>query len=219
MNFKAWLEDKEWYLFGETVVLYHGTSSALLNIIKTEGIKPPEENLEEYALRLVQRYIKNPPPELLKKIESNALSFRKDNKFHKTSNVIYLDGSFKEAQTYAEHYFKYGGEIAYTIWRECAAWLKQDIRPMYDSSHPIVVEVEIPWKWMETYIGDLKEKYRKLINVWRQWDHKHHDTFSDFLKTNVQPMEVRVRHPIAPRMIRQIHDIPRPQLHPGEPES
>ena len=238
MNFKNWLiskrttfryadkisnfvclESKEWYLFGESVVLYHGTTSALSETIRSEGLKPPDEKLENYILKLITQYLKNPPENLIDEIKSK-LSFRLNSETNRTSDVVYLDGSFKEASNYANHYYKYGGEIAFDVWQTVNRHIcrkkhhKKNCEeihfpPIYNKSFPIVVEVEIPWKWMETY-RDLRNTYESAILSWRTHSKYAYKDFSEYLKKAVESVEVRVRHLILPNMIKTIHSLSKP---------
>jgi len=238
MEFRTWFESKHnpWYLFNDTAVLYHGTSSAFLDIIGTVGLLPPKQNLLEYAREIAKKYLPDVPDAEIDKMVKDAVDFRKDNERHRTSNVIYLAGGWKEAKSYAESYYRHGGEIGYEIWTKAnnyvayknlgwkwrQAQYDTHVKPIFSDAHPIIVEVEVPKKWMKSYY-DLWEKYNGAIKHWQRlqkWYEERGMSFSDYLAKEVVGVEIRVEHIIPTSMIREIHHLPKVQsLKPGEPES
>lgn len=226
MNFRNWLEQR-WYEFKDTVTLYHGTSSALIANLQTEGLKPPEENLEEFALRILKLYKVRPSKPLMEWIHRYSLSLRANSSqhVHRTANVVYLAPKFKEAKGYAVSYYKYGGEMASEIWRAINVHKSKQrklpkmepiVPPIYDNAHPVVVEVAVPFQWMKTY-HNLEEKYRRALTYWesmKDWYAKHTDdvrTVDDFLNKEISDFEVRVEEAIPPSMIKQIHTLEAPE--------
>lgn len=208
-----------WYLFNETAILYHGTSSAFLDIIRTQGLLPPDENLQEYAHRIVKKYLEQIPVEIEEKIKKHTLTGRQDSAFHKTSNVIYLSGDFKQAENYANSYYRHGGEIGYEVWRwvnEYTAHQKgyenagRDVHvyPIYNNSRPIVLEVEVPRAWMRTY-RSLPDSYKRLVKHWkrlRKWYAERGVSFKDYLDKEAG-VEIRVEEPISPNAVKKVHNL------------
>lgn len=226
MEFRNWIEAK-WHEFGDTVHLFHGTSSAFEHIIKTEGLKPPNENIEEYALGIAAQY--GPvSPQLIDFIKKNVLTARKDTPLHKTSNVLYLVASKKNAVGYAHSYAKHGGEIGYEIWRflndqemekklgprpRRAYGDHTFVKPIYPDGRPIIVEVEIPFKWMKTFV-DLPELYKRIVKYWEREKDENgvfhgiygkYTNFNDYIENEVTGFEIRVAETIPPNMVKNIH--------------
>jgi hypothetical protein len=120
MQFKQWFENN-WYEFKENVTLYHGTSTAFTENIKQDGLKPPQDDILNYGLQIAKRYMSKVPPAIIQKIKERLYN-REDTNNHQLFKAIYLTPSFNDAVGYAKAYYKYGGEIAYTIWREINTW-------------------------------------------------------------------------------------------------
>lgn len=214
MNFKIWLEQK-WREFKDTVILYHGTSSAYIPIIQTEGLKPPQENLEEYALKILKQYTE-PTPELIEFVKKHIISTRTDTPIHKISSVIYLVPEFQQAANYAKSYYQQGGEIAFEIWRLINARERkrknlmdsEPISPIFKHAHPIVVEVTVPFKWMKTY-HNLSERHKSALDGWEAYAKSSGDytDVNDFIDREISGFEVRVEETIPYSFVKAIHDI------------
>lgn len=209
MEFKTWLEQK-WHNFGSDITLYHGTSSALLDRIQKDGIKPPKKDFYAYGLEIVKYYLGKVPEELRTQIASITGS-REDI----LENVIYLSTDQREATTYAKTTYKFGGEIHMELWRTCNYWLvkqknaqKPDfedvhIKPRYDESQPVVLEVEVPYEWMMT-TDNLRTEFDWWLQQWKNGDKKHYRSFQDYL--DEQGFEVRIKETVPPSMIKKIHN-------------
>lgn len=218
MNFRPWIEQK-WFEFKETVTLYHGTSSALVPKLKTEGIKPPDESLEAYALKIIKSYGKEPSPPLIDWILKNSLSMRSDNPAHKTSNVIYLSPKFQQAEGYATSYYQFGGEIASEIWRAINVieskkkglpHMEKIVPPIYPDAHPVVIEVEIPYAWAKSYY-DLHQRHLDGLKLWKSLKQPGKDkTVEDFMQ-ELGDFEMRVEETIPPKMIKKVHSLEKPK--------
>lgn len=221
MQFKQWLEN-HWYDFKETVTLYHGTSTAFTEDIKRDGLKPPQDDLLNYGLQIAKRYMSKVPPALIKKIKEGLL-IRTDTNNHQLFKAIYLTPDFKGAAGYAQAYYKYGGEIAHTIWREINIWKNKEqgveitgnndpilIQPIHQHHQPIVLEIEISWNWMKTF-HDLRKKFDRAVTSWEDYEKTHYEkegkTFNDYIHNWVEDFEIRVTEPIPPNMIKNIHPI------------
>lgn len=222
MSFRNLVEDKEWYLFGPTVTLYHGTSSALLPKIKSEGLKPPDETMKEFSRKLLRAYgVDNDEIDPLADQVNRIISFRFNSEDKpKTADVVYLSTSFKQAKGYADSYFMFGGEIASDVWATINQLeakkqrVKFDrkyplIEPIYFNARPVVVEVEVPHNWMITYY-DLKDRYQKAILYWNRFEkNTYHGDFAKYLNDAIGKIEVRVPE-IPTNLIKTIHEQPRP---------
>ncbi|MCK9458435.1 MAG: hypothetical protein M0R80_02180 [Proteobacteria bacterium] len=212
MNFRNWIEHK-WYEFKDTVELYHGTSSALLPIIKTNGLVPPDECLESYAIKIIKSYGVAASPQLMEWIHKYAISSRANEPNNKIANVIYLTPKFENAKNYAKSTHKFGGEMAADIWRAINVIeskkrglpkMQEIIPPIYKESHPVVLEVEIPSKWMNTY-HDLAQRYKDALDYWATLKSK--PDVHDFMEKEFGRFEIRVEETIPASMIRKIHAI------------
>lgn len=203
-KFKSWLEN--WHHFGNTVTLFHGTSSAFLSDIKTNGIQLPGENLETYARKLIGKIYLTLPTEYVEKVFNSINSLRQSD-LHNLGNVIYLATSYEDAKGYADSYYELGGEIAYDVYFWIASYCKENNQPVppkpLAGSKPVVIEVEIPFDWMMTFY-DLPKRLTNLKKHWDDYDHQNYKSFDDYLKVQ-GGFEVRVSKPIPPQMIKSIH--------------
>jgi hypothetical protein len=208
MTFRLWIENR-WWEFKDTVVLYHGTSSAFADKIKSEGLVPPGEKLEVYAEKVAKQVFPDGqvPLEYWKKILSSIYNAREDS-HHQVANVIYLLSSLGEASGYAKAYYELGGEIAYDVYKW--AWiycnelkLPKPLKPLAGSK-PIVVEVLVPSQWMKTY-GDIRKK-KEQLDHWYDPKDKGFNNYEDYMEKQ-SDFEVRIANPIPPEMIKKIHTI------------
>ena len=211
-SFRNWIEHK-WYEFKDTVVLYHGTSSVLLPIIKTKGLEPPDECLEEYALKVIKSYGVAASPQLMEWIHRHIISLRANGPNNKIGNVIYLTPKFDTAKGYAESTHKFGGEMASDIWRAINVIesqkrglpkMQEIIPPIYKESHPVVLEVDIPSKWMKTY-HDLEQRYKDALEYWATLKSK--PDVHNFMEKEFGRFEIRVEETIPASMIKKVHEI------------
>ena len=217
MEFKRWLEAK-WHEFGDSVTLYHGTSSALVDRMQKEGIKPPKKDFVGYAMEVVEHYLGRVPEDIKQQIFS-TISTRKDTASSKVENVIYLASEYREAESYAGYTFRFGGEIHAEMWRICNNWMARQkdpqnpdynsvhVKPRYDDSRPVVLEVEVPYSWMLTY-NDLRKTFQGYLDLWKRNEKTYKQqfrTFEDFL--DEQGFEVRIAETIPPSMIKKAHSV------------
>jgi len=197
-----------WHEFKDTVTLFHGTSGAYIDAMKSEGIKPPDKELMQYCQNIVNQYVvgqpelKNLPPEFWDKIRRDAIGIRTDIGSSITGAAIYLSPSFDTAKGYALVNADAGGEMATDVYRLIRIFCKnmnmQPPRPILKGSKPVVVEVEIPQQWMQTW-RNLPQMKQDIDQFMIQNQNKQ--------PMNVNSFEVRVTQTIPPQMIVNIHEV------------
>lgn len=189
--------DNEWWKHKSTTKLYHGTSSAVLESIKKNGIVPPCENFKKYVDDIIEYYVskvsnKNDLTEIINEVRNSIFSSRipEDN----YCSTIYLTPSFDLAAIYAATYAEHGGEIAYEVWEKLISY-DLDIKPQYPHGRPVVLEVSIPSSWMISP--------RDLV----KWSEHLRNKFGDeiFDDEEISNFEIRVTKPIPPSMIKWIN--------------
>jgi hypothetical protein len=216
MRFRELFEGK-WWDDTETVTLYHGTSSALQEIIERDGLHPPSEDLQTYAHEILSHYIPREEwtPGLLKLVDEHAVRSQAGRSGDKGS-AIYCFTSARDVYGYARAYAKDGGEIAADI-RTCVAIEKKgdnfergsnDITPRFPEGLPIVVEIEIPKSWCNWYI-EPSVMVSKVKLAWEEkasWTRGARD-LDELLDDVYQKREVLVNRVVPPSAIRSIRII------------
>lgn len=213
-----------WWDDSPTMTLYHGTSSAFLDIIKTKGLLPPEEDIRAYALNVLREYLPDESkwtPELLADIERQAV--RPDIRKGDFGAAIYFMSQDNQSgpgvRGYARSYAEHGGEIAYCVWDSVCSMLEPEkdhfdfnfnppIAPRFAKAKPIIVKAEVPKSWIITShdIGKMKANCQELWSDGVEWAREagsltalYNDVFDD--------REVRVTRTIPPEMITAIYSV------------
>lgn len=204
------LEGKWWEL-DDTIQLYHGTSTAFLENIKENGLVPPQEDFEQFALNLLKYFLTNIPSisnevrkEVEKSVQERAVSYRmrSDDKF---SSVIYMTPNFEKAASYARSYAEHGGELAYDVWSLVKVVTGYTPPPRFLGHNPVVIEVEIPRQWISSAYN-LEDLVARSTKVWKQEDEDI--SFEEFVnEVDISGFEVRTSRRIPPHMITSIEHI------------
>ena len=210
----------EWYEPGDTITLWHGTSSAFLQGIKKHGLLPPSEGVEGIVLSILRK--SGLPESWATEIVYRAMAVRHDLPSHKLENVIYLSTGFHEAARYARSYYKYGGEIAYDVRRYL-----EDKHPesadavVIPDAKPVIVKVEVPREWAKSF-SDMDKSVSRVRSLWetktQQWNPRKKSEYPSFesYAQHEYDFEVRVDRPIPPEYIKGIRELPAEKETPVE---
>lgn len=216
----------KWWEMAETVTLYHGTSSALLPDIRTNGLVPPggdTTGFRQLYLALLDRYIETIEAEhgpvdtdalmeLVASVDDGTIGYRTRHRHngHANDAAVYLSPDFDRAAGYARSYAEHGGEVAYEIWSKVRDFT--GVRPSrrFAGGQPVVLEVAVPWDWMKTkHPTGLRNYIAHLKALWHR-DPKYHAAYPSeaaFLDEDLGDFEVRITETIPPSMIRQVHPV------------
>lgn len=207
-------ERHRWWDDSPVVTLFHGTSSALLDRIRTEGLKPPS-NLRTLAHDVLEDYV---PRErwtqgLLEEVEAHAIRSEL-GRSGDNGPVLFLCTSPDKVRGYAESAASHGGEIAHNVWESAClhvaphlTWREfrenPPLSPRFPAAEPLVLAVEIPKAWC-LWRQDPTTLKTQLTHLWaqRDADTEGHETLASYLDEALdQGVEVRVPRTIPPEMI------------------
>lgn len=128
---------------GGTITLYHGTSSALIGLIRQEGLiamstQDVFQRLREIAEAALGGAL---PSRVIAALRRHASGYK--------TPTVYLTTSADYAVSYARAYAKTGGELGnelLTILKEEAGFQGDALFP---DARPVVVEVTVPAAWVK----------------------------------------------------------------------
>ncbi len=159
MRFRE-LNEGQWWQNSETIRLYHGTGSALLGHIREHGLRPPSEDLLEYALDVLADYIPREQwtAELIQTIEKTAAR-QQSGRGGDRGCVIYTFHRAQQVEGYARAYAQHGGEIAADVYRTACIFLMPEnstvldlvnnppLQPRFTDSRPVILGMDVPREW------------------------------------------------------------------------
>jgi hypothetical protein len=218
MRYREIMEGK-WWDNEPTITLFHGTSSAFLDSIKTNGLSPPSEDLRAYAYKILAQYIPKEKwkPKLLKMVDEHAARIGSIGRSGDRGAVLYFFTELSASKGYARSYAQHGGEIAADVYNCASIFLKPNysvmdlienppIKPRFLDAKPIVIEVEVPKSWclMDVNIEELKNRAKIAWDNDERWTKKY-KSLEDLFKGMFDRREIRVARTIPPEMITKIH--------------
>jgi hypothetical protein len=213
--------ESKWWDNEPTIRLYHGTSSAFIDHVKEHGLRPPKEDLLEYALEVLEAYI--PRSEWTDKLIENVREHAARTEMGRVGDrgsVLYFFPESKSVEGYARSYAKHGGEIAYDVYNSACMHLSDPdiswkefkanppIKPRFHDGSPVVVEVEVPKSWCLTdYAFD--EFRSRMTAAWNEGKAfaRKFPTLEDFLDDVLDNREIRIGKTIPPHMIVSIREV------------
>jgi hypothetical protein len=152
-----------WWDDGDTIRLYHGTSSRLVSEIQQNGLKPPPADDWGHCLELLDHYIPRSlwDDELIKKtlgwIDKSQKSQYKGSDLGSgdlCNSFVFATNHFGRAAVYARQNARHSGELDLLIWTSVVLFLCPNIRkledfpavlsPRWPDGEPVVVEFEVP---------------------------------------------------------------------------
>lgn len=216
------LHEGKWFDDSGTLTLYHGTSSQFLDVIKRDGLKAPQDNLDAYAEEILSAYVPREQwtPEFLRDIHEKCLRIRYSVRGQDGRENLYLCSQPESPTGYAQSYAAHGGEIAYTIWQTACMFVLRDrlddmtwkefknnppLRPRFEGAKPVLLTVEVPREWARFH-QDIAELKRRLTYQWEAGERyaKKFATFDDFADDVLDQAEVRIAHTIPWSMITDV---------------
>ncbi len=156
----------KWWDDGDTIRLYHGTSSRLAEEIRRSGLQPPPLDLRAYALEILEAYLPRSvwTDALVEEVVDHAIEHRARFKaldprvtadlIASRGSVVYASNDFAMASSYARSNARHGGEIAENVWQSVVMFLCPDVgrqradwetvlTPRWSDADPLVVEFEM----------------------------------------------------------------------------
>lgn len=195
MRYNELVEGK-WWEDGDTITLYHGTSSALIPNIKQDGLVPPPADLKKYFGDLFQHYITQIPKDAQKRYSRDQVyqqvigSWRKPAKRDDFRSVLYFHLTKQRAKGYAKSYAKHGGEIAWHVWKAIGG-KHYKIPPRFADAHPIIITAEIPRSWIKhgfnAPFDEVADRIRKIWLKNKSWEDFVEDIDTEVRVKNVVP--------------------------------
>jgi hypothetical protein len=219
MRFREITEEK-WWDNEPTIRLFHGTSSVFVGHIREHGLRPPKQDILEYALEVLEHYVPRAEwtDELLHNVKEHAARVEY-GRVGDRGSVIYTFTRGEDVEGYATAYAQHGGEIAADVytsacmfrsdpdisWREFKA--NPPFPPRFADAKPIVVEVEVPKSWC-IFNRDPEEIKRNVESRWHLIQQRDPGvSMADFLDDIYKNTEVRISRVVPPEMIRSIRVI------------
>jgi len=205
-----------WWKLEDTTTLYHGTSSAFLNDIKTDGLLPPKDEFEKYAEDIANFYLNalnitgELRNEILNEVQERSVKYRTRHG-KEYSSVIYFTPRFEQAASYAKSYAEHGGEISYDIWDLVKVYSGLTPPKRFVGNKPIVLTCEIPTNWLITpqplpaLVSRLSDIFNK--NYENNNPKDEYKNFDEFVEDSTA-FEVRVKNIVTPEMIKNITYVP-----------
>lgn len=211
------LLESEWWDEGETIILYHGTSSHLIDQIQTDGLTPPQLSVRKYAYEILSHYVPQSQwtKKLIKLVDEHAV---RDGagRHGERGAVLFFFTDLEGAKGYAEAYAEDGGEIARDV-RTCVGIashghltmkdfdLDQIVPPRFKGGEAAVVQVEVPKSWclFDLDLKRLKTNYQAAWEEGRNWT-REFASLEDLYRGVFKRREVRVPRTIPPSMIKAV---------------
>lgn len=220
------LFETKWWDDTPMIRLYHGTSSMLLPLIQTEGLRPPIKQTDEYAFDVLEEYIPKHQwdDELVRAVRERAgraLGGRGGD----SGQVIFCMTTMEGPTGYAKSLAEHGGEIASDVYRIACyreqvkvdpnveelslrdySDLPQPFAPRYAGGRPIVLELLVPKKWC-LFNNDLDRMKANIATARaeeRKWAMGNiEDVYDDIFDNR----EVRINQVVPPSMIVKVHQV------------
>ncbi len=221
MLLRELLREGEWWDDGQTVTLFHGTSSALLPAIKRDGLLPPPDDLAAFVRTVLTTILPNEaewPPGFLEYEIKRHQGSRSIQDRHVGGRSLFffphdgdVDGAAPNCARYARSYAQHGGEIAYAVWRHLADLYVDAKRepppPRWPHGKPVVLTVEVPKQWCN-WNTDLEGMRERLYRFWQDGnpnffddDSEPYEQFDDLLRDVMKDREVQIARAIPNHMI------------------
>jgi hypothetical protein len=207
------LYENRWWGDSPLITLYHGTSSAFVDDIRREGLKPPNTSEYAYALEVLEQYISRDKwtPALIRDVKMRAGL----DSLRRSESILYFFTTSKAVEGYAVSYAQHGGEIAHDVYQTANLFLndeavmikdvKMKIQPRFFDARPVVVEVEVPKSWVvsDGNWRERKENYKRAWEAKSGWATKF-DSLAALCDDAFNSVEVHVGRAIPPSMIKSV---------------
>ncbi len=224
------VESHKWWDDSDTIRLFHGTSSALLPLIETEGLKPPQKHLLEYTHDILEEYIPRDDwtPALLKRIEHEAARHF-GGRAGESGQVIFCMTDMEGPSGYARSLFEHGGEIARDVYHiACDFYMEKShpgirhelsyteykrvlaaeapLKPRFHDAQPVVIEMVIPKAWCQFSL-DLDRLKATIIRQREEGNPNWQGPLAELLDDVFDNKEVRVSRTVPVDLIKNLHKI------------
>lgn len=218
------LFEQKWYDDSGEIRLYHGTTSALIDIIHEHGLQPPQTQLDEYAFEILERYIPRSDwdEKLIRGVHEHAARMG-GGRSGDRGQVIYCMTDFEGPAGYARGHAQYGGEIAKDVYELACMHITgqthdldelsvRDYREMprplpvpYPEGYGVVVEILVPKAWciFPNNLEQMKLNIQQARAEGRKWATE--GTLEDAYDEIFERREVRIPKTVPPSMILDIH--------------
>ena len=198
MECQSWRisDTKRWYNFTTDIRLFHGTSSALIPNILSQGLIPPLKNLHDRVSDAILAYGVIPTEKLMKKCEESWNG----------EGAVCLASSQINAAMYARHY-KNGGELNGLVKDGLQKALRRKIPDLYAAdSVPVVLEIIVPIGYLEQYTLDAMRE----TAIWMQTLEMSKTLRNrDLIIKGTKGGEIRILNKITPVNIKRIMKVPK----------
>lgn len=211
MRYRELFEGR-WWDDSPTITLYHGTSSALLPLIRQHGLQPPQADLREYAFDILRIYVPEAEwdAELIRLVERRAVRAQYGRQGNRGA-VLFFKTNRDGVLGYARNYAEDGGEIASDVLISVAQWkgindLSEIKTRRFPGGKPIIVMVEVPKAWciIDNDLDRVKANIAKAREEGEDWAlgdlaEVYDEVFED--------REIRIARTIPPEMIVSIEPV------------
>lgn len=203
-----WCEITEQRLFDDSnsVKLYHGTSSLLIDDIRKHGLLRPAQEFETYVYDMLERIVPRDQwnDELMDMIRDSVFNYRTVGSMMGTPrHALYFHTSPERVAGYARSYAEHGGEIAYNLWQAAKIVHGEDeVSKRLTGGEPAVIEVTVPKAWVE--IGhELDDMKMRLDKLWQD-EQDDYNSWEEFIDDISEDFEVRVKKDVPASMVTDV---------------
>ena len=204
-----------WWELGDTVTLYHGTSSALLPQIERVGLVSQE--VEDLYWALLDKYV---PPERrtregMAKFHRRMQTDSQYRKYEKRGGPrVYLSTHPAHAARYADSHYAWGGELLRLALSTIQDAFGLEYGPPFPDAYPVVLKLEVPVD-MARPAGH--RSFREVFENTVKWAEFRGQPPPSRREYQRHQMEV-ISDPIGPEYIVSVHPIPPSPPIGSEPE-
>lgn len=224
------LFESKWWDDTDVIRLFHGTSSALLDNIRTEGLRPPAKEMDEWALDVLENYVPRHEwtDELVKDVRQRC-GRAQGGRGGESGQVIFCMTDLKGPTSYAQSLAQHGGEVAADVWETACMFeiakthnldlvphreylqIEKPFQPRFADAEPVVIEILVPKDWCLFYnnLDRMKSGIASAREEKRKWAMGPIEAVYDDIFDN---REVRVTRTVPPEMIVEIHEVSEPTV-------
>ncbi len=229
---RQWIDlfEQKWWDTEPTIRLFHGTSSALLETIRTDGLMPPQKSLNDFARDVLEEYVPQDrwTPALLDRVDKEAARHF-GGRAGESGRVIFCMTHMDGPKGYAESLCQHGGEIARDVYHIASDFYMEEkfpnlrdevtyleykklldqhspIKPRYVDAHPAVIEMLVPKEWCAFYndLERMKAGVQKARDEGRPW--AIDDPIEQVYDEVFENREVRITQTVPPEMIVNVRE-------------
>lgn len=230
------LFEEKWWDDQDLIRLYHGTSSALLDLIHKEGLQPPVKQLDEYALEILEEYIPRDEwtDKLIDEVHQHAARIS-GGRAGDSGQVIFCMAAKDGPNGYATSLAEHGGEIARDVYEVACMFelrkrhpnlddmpyqeykqMKPPLAPRFANAHGVVLDLLVPKDWCLFYINpkQMKANIDKAHEEGKSFaTPEEGQTMADVYDEIFDNREIRITRTVPPEMIVGVHAAVKESLH------